>query len=66
MKILAIDDHELFRIGLKYLLKCIDENVISEEAGTVEEPSMANSKFKRRSAFEINHCSGITTNSCRT
>lgn len=37
MNILAIDDHELFRKGLRHLLKGIDEKVFYEEASTVNE-----------------------------
>jgi two-component system nitrate/nitrite response regulator NarL len=37
MKILLLDDHALFRAGLRLLLGTIDRNLTTLEAGTVDE-----------------------------
>lgn len=37
MRILLVDDHDLFREGLKYLLPVLDDTVQYEEAGNLED-----------------------------
>lgn len=53
MRILLIDDHDLFREGLKYLLPVLDDGVQYFEAGSVEAALQLEQELEQNSPIDL-------------